>query len=207
MDEKKKIMILAVLGVMTLGIGAFQFMPKSQEPAPVEKKEVPEFLKENEAEKAAANQPPRNPLLAANLTARDPFQVPGQMQGPRSTDTPVKMPRLREPRPRKEFTSPGIRPFKPGDLGSLPGGPTGPVTVSEPVKEPEAPFGYTVGGVVVGARPAVVFRDAAGNQRLVMQGGDLDGDSTVKMVRMDHVVVVHKGKSLRLKVGGDTVAK
>jgi hypothetical protein len=29
----------------------------------------------------------------------------------------------------------------------------------------------------------------------------------VKVVRMDHVVVIHKGKSLHLKVGGETVAK
>jgi type II secretory pathway component PulC len=130
------------------------------------------------------------------------------MQPPRIQEVPPpKSAPLREPvrRPNKEFNIGKIRPLEFEPLAG--GGGTVSVSDATATKEPEAPFGYTVGGVVIGARPAAVFRDAAGNQKLVMVGGSLDGDSTVKAVRMDHVVVIHKGKSLRLKVGGDTVAK
>ena len=201
MDEKKKLIILGVLGAMMLGIGAFTFMPKGEEPAPVTKKEVPEFLKENEAAKEAEKEAPRNPLLAANLASRDPFEVPASMQVPANIESPIRT-QLQEPTRRpNNFNVGNVRPVGLGSFGQL-GGPQTAELNAQKVGEPEVPFGYTVGGVVVGARPAVVFKDAAGNQRLVMQGGDVDGESTLKVVRMDHVVVVHKGKTLRLKVGG-----
>ncbi len=204
MDEKKKIVVMAVLAVMTLGIGAFQFMPKGEAPVVTVKQEVPAFMKEQAAAELAAKEGPRNPLMAANLAARDPFQVPASMQVRANIDSPVPPP-LREPTRRQApFNLVNVRPAPSIGLSELPQGIEGGI---EKAAEPEAPFGYTVGGVVVGARPAVVFRDVAGNQRLVMQGGEVDGDSTLKLVRMDHVVVIYKGKSLRLKVGGETVAK
>ncbi len=206
MDEKKKLVVLAALAVMVLGIGAFQFMPKGEEPAPVAKKELPDFLKENDAA-AQGELPPLNPLVASKLAARDPFLAPLAMQVSTNVQPPVNT-TLKEPTRRTNgYSVANVRPVGLGSFGDLP--PNGTSLTAEPEKpeEPEAPFGYTVGGVVVGARPAVVFKDAAGNQRLVMQGGDVDGESTLKAVRMDHVVVVYKGKTLRLKVGGETVAK
>ena len=199
MDEKKKLVILAVLGVLVLAVGAFQFRPKAEEPAPVVKKDVPEYLKANEDAKEANAQPVRNPLLAANLAARDPFLMPSQMRAPVAVEPPKQ--KLTEPI-RRNINVGNVRPVGLGKFDEL----KGPLTVAaEPVKE--EPFNYTIGGVAMGARPAVVFKDAAGSQRLVVEGGDLDGDTKVKAVRMDHVVVVYKGKTLRLKVGGDTVAK
>jgi hypothetical protein len=160
MDEKKKILILAVLGVMVLGIGAFQFMPKGEAPAPEVKKEVPAFLAENEAAKAAAAEPPRNPMLASNLPARDPFLTPAERRDPQTTGPVVnKMPPLREPTRRSGFTR--IGPAKIEEL-KMPGGLGGTLAAAvQKIEEKEEPFGYTIGGVVIGARPAVVFRDAA----------------------------------------------
>jgi hypothetical protein len=206
MDEKKKLMILGGLAVMMLGIGAFTFMPKGdQTPPPAEKKEVPEYLKENDAEKNAASEPPRNPTVAMSLTARDPFKVPDTMSQPKVVQTVANVNPLPKPRGEMKGTVKFNEPIKAVTVNQVPG-----VIGDEDIKpaEPEKPpFGYTVGGVAVGAQSAAVFKDAQGNQRLVVEGGSLDGETKVKAVRMDHVVVVYRGETLRLPVGGETVAK
>ena len=64
-------------------------------------------------------------------------------------------------------------------------------------------FGYQVSGVIVGSKPAAVFTDSGGNQRLVPVGGSLDGDSKVISIDKGQVTVEHRGKKLRLPLGGN----
>ncbi|HSI72011.1 MAG TPA: hypothetical protein VK934_02445 [Fimbriimonas sp.] len=206
MDEKKKMMILGGLAVMMLGLGAFQFMPKGEEaPVTAAPKEMSEYLKQAEEAKAEANAPLRNPAMASALAARDPFRIPSDMSQPKTVQTVANVNPI--PRPNGEMKG-SIKinePIGAVTLNQVPG-----VVGEEDIKpaEPEKPpFGYTVGGVAVGARSAAVFKDAQGNQRLVVEGGSLDGETKVKAVRMDHVVVVYRGEILRLPVGGETVVK
>lgn len=208
MDDKKKMIALGVLGAMFLAIGAFTFMPKGEDAPVVEKKEVPEFLLENE--KAKATEPAPNPQVATNLAARDPFKAPNSMLVVQETQTPTQTkstPQLKVP--VKQMGPPlklvgDVRAFDPvPGVGS--GTSVEPVGTTQKVEEPT--FAYTIGGVVVGQRSAVVFKDAQGGQRLVMQGGELDGDTKVIAVKLNAVDILFHGKKLHLPVGGESVAK
>jgi hypothetical protein len=143
-------------------------------------------------------------MVAIQLSPRDPFRVPDDMARPKTIGSAASMPVLKAP--VKKIGGP-LRLAENGGGGLMV--PEISADGGDEVKavEPELPFGYTVGGVAIGARPAAVFRDSQGNQRLVMQGADLDGDTKVTAVKMDHVVVVYRGKTLTLRVGGETVAK
>jgi hypothetical protein len=205
MDEKKKMMILAGLAVMMLGIGAFTFMPKGEEPKPTEAKKDKSFLEKNAEALLAAENAPVNPLVANPLQARDPFKVPDAMSEPNLV---VTQPNGAQPTVLKEPRK-GLK----GDI-RLANRNTGELNI-DPVPQPgygevkpaevDIPFNYTIGGVAVGSKSAVVFRDIQGNQRLVLQGGMLDGDTQVKAVAMDHVVVVFHGKTIKLPVGDKPV--
>jgi hypothetical protein len=92
-----------------------------------------------------------------------------------------------------------IPPFQIETGGRLPG--AGEVGLTATGPDPSA-FSYRVSGVIVGARPAAVFTDPQGNQRLVSVGSSLDGDSKVVAIERGQVTVEHRGKKLRLSLGG-----
>ena len=125
------------------------------------------------------------------------------MRVPENIESPIRAQLKETVRKPEPFNLVNVRPAQEGNLGQLPTQSDTPPQGETKPDEPEDRFGYTVGGVVIGSRPAAVFKDAAGNQRLVMQGGNVDGESTLKLVRMDHVVVIYRGKPLHLKVGGE----
>src|SRR5687767_2765373 len=94
-DNKKKLAIVALLAVVVLGIGAFQFTRGSGQAPPSEKKkEAPKDEKEQ----------PKTPevdpsFIAAALPQRDPFQAgtldPYDPSAPVTTEKPpVKVPRV-----------------------------------------------------------------------------------------------------------------
>jgi hypothetical protein len=75
-----------------------------------------------------------------------------------------------------------------------------------PVAE-DHPFAYKVVGVIGGSRPAALFEDSAGNQKVVPEGTRIDSDSRVMSVGDGTVSISFRGKTLRLSVGGDPVGK
>ena len=209
MDEKKKMMVLGGLAVAFIGIGAFTFMPKGEEAPPTGKKDVPQFLVDNEK----ANHPDAlpNPAVVASLSSRDPFRAPDSMLTPKdNTTTNTPIPSNRSMGGPRLASNANVAPFNVTPLpGAIPNGAadSGNATGTEEAKEPEPQFTYAVTGVAVGMHPAAVFKDAQGNQRLVMQGGALDGDSKVIAVHLDSVDILFHGKKLHLRVGGESVAK
>jgi hypothetical protein len=229
-DEQKKLMILAALGVVILGVGAFQLMP-SDSPKPTGPQPSgwkPPVTSEKTEEKAA--EPAPNPQVVAALPRRDPFDVPDYAMPPvPGTGTPITPAPLPAPRfsgrpprssrpPRRMTGRLGMGDFG-RDVPSLPEAgfkvePVRPtvdsnvaVTKTEPPKPPEPTFDYTLSGVIVGRRPAAVLRDKQGNQRLVAAGGMIDGEATLVEVRPGAVVVDVRGKRLRIELKGDTVEK
>ena len=79
----------------------------------------------------------------------------------------------------------------------------GAVTISQTGPDPNQ-FSYTVSGVITGGnKPAAVFTDSSGNQRLVPVGGSLDGDSKVVAIDRGNVTIEHRGKKQRLSLGGN----
>jgi len=63
-------------------------------------------------------------------------------------------------------------------------------------------FAYALIGVVVGQKPVAVFQGGDGRQQLVAEGRSIDGESRVVSIRERQVVVIHRGRSIVLKLGG-----
>ena len=78
-----------------------------------------------------------------------------------------------------------------------------PITIPGlPFKDPNQ-FTMSLAAVIMGDRPAAVFQDEQGNQRLVTLGGRVDGDSVVTRIQRGTVTVAHKGKTVTLTVGAE----
>lgn len=206
MDDKKKTMILALLLVVMGGVGAFSFLGGGGEQAPEsgtpvkkpsekaaeekEKKEAEELIK-----KSTDGHVIKNPQYANDLSERNPFKPGFELN---HKDPP-------KPDPTKVASSTTLAPSVPAPAplpgGSLDSSSRAPSVA--PVKPPEPVFGYQVRGVVIGARPAAVFADSSGAQRIISQGGSIDGDSRVVEIEKGRVVVLFRGKYLTLSVGGN----
>jgi hypothetical protein len=205
MDEKKKLMVVGALAIVFVGVGVFTFTRSPEAPAASAETTA---SKDQDAlagaEGEGKDEPLKNPLLAMDLPRRDPFAPPlspVQPQGFQPQPTPVgRRPMVNFAPPKNSLNTISLWPESNKETG---------VEEVTPVKvpEPELPFSYTVSGVVIGRRPAVVFRDSQGNQKLVTEGASLDGDTTVTAVKLTHVGVLYRGKKLRLPIGGEPVAK
>lgn len=230
MDEKKKIAILGVLFVVIIGVGAFQFA-KGGSPAaeaPVAEKKVDASTSDEKSTTAVAskNEPEMgveadpedaegkvieevDPALiaAASLSPRDPFdgsawdsdrkailQAAAQAAA-QTTPKPVN----RAPRPRG-MAGAGFNPLPiGGEALPVPEGGSAPVSGGKLPSIDDFP--YTVAGTMVGDRPCVLFTDASGKQKLVREGGAIDGDSHVVSISKGLVTVNHRGKTRTFRVG------
>ncbi len=161
---------------------------------------------------------------SANLPVRDPFQPPQSYTDANAPSRPSQQAPTPKPIVR---TAPGgrgaagvaastvdqVRPLPPMGLdGELPPvSPQGPIAGNtKPNNEnlrPSAPLrtedevAATPVGVVLGDHPVAVFKDDSGNQRAVRVGGTVAGARVIEVGR-GYVVVEHKGKRKKLKVGG-----
>lgn len=202
MDDKKKLMVLGAMGVVLLGIGAFQFAKGSgAAPAPAPTPAVTQSTDSN----ANANDngdvkvaPQQNDLVSGSYAYRDPFKP---------LVDPNPAPPQMAPPPRVASNAGGgtFPPF-PIDKGDALPGAGGGTTV--PLTPPAPQYGYRLAGVIMGRRPAAVFVDAQNVQHLVQVGGSLDGDTRLVSLDRDHVVINVKGETKNLTLGGgDSSAK
>lgn len=208
MDDKKKIMVMGALVVVVVGIGAFQ-MTSGGLSGPQEKKSpakeavaAKDDPAKAQAEKAAETP---NPLFAKDLPERDPFKegvISNSVQPPATQPTGKQLVTRRSQRPGNI-----VPPFDP--TGNLPAafeqGKTS-LQGAAAIRPPDQ-FAMTVSGVIMGSRPAAIFQDDQGNQRLVALGGAVDGDSRVTGISQGKVTVSHKGKTVTLTVGANTDGK
>ncbi len=185
--DKKKVIVVASLGLVIVCVGAFQFLGGSSEPEPAP---APKKVEVKKIEEAPKQDPPKNPLFVAARPARDPFAARGvSMPTPPVPQPAIQQPKV-TPMPTPNFD-------KSGTFGN---GGNAPVTITA---VPEAKFSFTVSGVMLGARPVAVFTDAQGEQRLVPAGGSLDADTRVISIDKDAVTVKYHGKTMRLTVEGN----
>ncbi|MFN3683935.1 MAG: hypothetical protein ACK41F_08370 [Fimbriimonadaceae bacterium] len=194
MDDKKKLIVLAALFVVILGVGAFQFVGGGAEPPKTEQKP-----KQEAAEKKAEEQPSvPNPQFASPLPPRDPFDATSavaslQAQQPKEPDPKP------QPAPQPKPLAGKLEPLPPVS----PSGLAGPIQL-QPDKpaEPPAPK-FVVTGVFLGEKSAAVFQDEQGNQKLVGQGEALDGDTRVVAIGRNRVTLRQRGQTVVLTVGGE----
>lgn len=205
MNDKQKMAVVVVLVVLVLGIGAFQFVNMSNPEPP--KAAAEDKKDDNVAE--AENTPASDPMLelyALNAKPRDPFQeeslplIEGAEPAPPNPPPTTSAPTVRPPRPMSGGFTP---PFQ---VNGLPGVGNPSLNPDRPLVNPDEPD-FRVNGVILGARPAAVFVDGNGNQRLVTVGSSLDGDSQLVSVEKGKVTVRRKGKTLTYNVGGTPDAK
>jgi hypothetical protein len=211
-SQKAKVVALASLGVVLLGVGAFQLTQGSPE-----KKAKP-----NSARLAAkaGDQPGEDEQVWQDLVAitphapRDPFQ-PGQLaplDPANATGTkPAVATNPPATRPIRVIQQRPSRPIPPLEIGgTLPGlhenGAKATAVPDAQVRRPDE-FGYAVSGVIIGSRPMAVLQDESGVQRLVKLGASVDGESQVIGIERGKVTVRHRGKVLVLRVGGNSSAK
>ncbi len=244
--DKKKMLILGVLVVAICGVGAFQFIGGSSNPAPAAKKEkkeadnepakgpiqtansvasagnsatananaampnarVTDVKAEAEATANISEDDPIRKLYAYKLPVRDPFAdttnpqiaTPTQQTPPPQNNKPAP----RNNPPKREIGG-SISPWDPsGSVPGLPGVGQGGATANLQL---DGGFNWHMSGMIEGARPAVVFSDDQGNQKLVAAGGAIDPDSKLVSVSNGKVVVSHKGKKITLTMGGKPDAK
>ncbi len=216
-DDKKKLIVLGALIAVMLGVGAFSFLNGgSPPPAPVSVKTDEEKDDASKAAKVDADgnpivgeegEPLKNPQYAmADLPQRDPF-AERPIDGERVTPVepshgtlPKSAPKANRPVAQRPSAGPSIPPF---DIsGQLPTA-GGSVTISPSGPDPSQ-FGYTVSGTMTGgSKKIAVFTDSNGNQRMVPEGGSLDGDSKVVAIDKGSVTIEHRGKKQRLSLGGN----
>lgn len=219
-DDKKKVMVLAVLGVVIVCVGAFQILNSGSSapvPAKAEAKKstsdetsadsVAEQSSANDSAYAADSAKPDDPLrqlYSIKLAARDPFtqlELPPLAEGATTPTPPKTNP---EPSRKGSFGGPKVPPMPvPGDFSM--GGPLNNGGVP-PMGDNIVPMGpqYSASGVIRGEKNMAVISDANGNQRLVREGQELDGDTRVQSISKGKVVLRKKdGKSITLNVGGN----
>lgn len=220
--DKKKMLILGALLLAMVTIGVFQFSGSSA-PAPkkeattksgtITEKVTAKVTPPASTTEATTEDPSAAPTLKvasndapiAELSERDPFD--GHLYDSKPEVKPVPQPPVAKA-PR-DFNHPPTLDGKLTIDGPLPGpggvntqlpGPGVPQVA--PVAPPNV-FNYTVSGVVTGDRPAAIFVDDKGNQRLVTLGSSIDGDSKLISVARGKVTVRHHGKTEVFSVGAN----
>jgi len=211
-SQKAKVIALASLGVVLLGVGAFQLTQGS-----------PENKAKPKAARAATNaaelpgedeQAWQDQIAISPHAPKDPFQ-PGQLTPLDPNNPPETKPAVATNptgrRPLRVIQQQPSRPIPPLEIGgTLPGlhdnGSKVAAVPDAPTRRPDE-FGYAVSGVIIGSRPMAVLQDESGAQRLVKLGASIDGDSEVIAIERGKVTVRHRGKVLVLRVGGNSSAK
>lgn len=227
-NDKQKYIVLGALGVVIIGVGAFQVVSSNSAPPPAPVKEAKaetstsegsentavkslsaEYASDQGDEDIAENsettaKDPMQQLYSMNLGTRDPFDT--------IVALPITDPAAAKANPGPKTTSGSnwkggptmpVPPFDPmqGSLptvGNAPNGQMPPMNLA-----PQGPA-YSVAGVIHGEKSAAVISDAQGNQRLVKEGQAIDGDARVISVQKNKVVIRKQdGKTITLKVGGN----
>ena len=215
--NKKKLIVIAVLGTVLLGVGVFQFASSGQTqtpPPPATTKNaspngpgaspsgpdanagIPGSQGSQDLQNVSPDDPIRM-LYAQALPQRDPFKRgAAELEGLPSQvpQSQIVRPLAMRPSMLPPFPIPGISPTLSG-----PGGTNVGVQPGAPIRQP-GEFAYKLSGVILGVRPAAIFTDDSGNQKLVLLGGSLDGDNRLVGLARGQATVNHNGKNLTMAV-------
>lgn len=201
-DDKKKLMIVGILVFVVFAVGAFQLMGGSGSKPVVQTPSKPKD--KIAADVKAPSDDKINPFAKTALPQRDPFKA-GQLPSKDGTVLPIPTPIKPDPAPTKPIRT--IRNnFRGNEMSQQLPVATGGTQIA-PMQVEAPAFGYQLVGVITGPRPAAVFQDSSGSQRLVQAGSSVDGDSRVLSIRDGEVRVQFKDKTLRLKPGGNPSGK
>jgi len=215
-NEKKKLAIIGVLGILLLGVGAFQIIGGGGSAPVLEaKKEKPAATASSgtEADPGATEESNESDLIAGKLPQRDPFLAPGAVQAVSpngaTTGTPA-MPTTNQPAMAsnqpvgyQHNENPPMPPM-PGDIQPMPGvngGNTGEFTGPGDSNQPQAPS-LKLTGVVLGDTALAVIQDESGKQRVLRVGDTVSGHRVISITK-NKVVLSGSGERVTLAINSD----
>jgi hypothetical protein len=201
--EKKQYVILGVLGVVVLGVGAFQLTGMNKPSAAASSVDVgsstanqsavdPELngLRSGNGTEVAANTEEADfnerlkEILKATTRKRDPFSPVDEEDFIKADEK--KLP----PRPPRGAQVNALNPLQ-GEVPLVPGGFDGSSLPSNIQPVPE----YKLKGVLLGNQKLAVLENADGQQKLVPVGGSLDGDTVVSSIEKGKVTIQRKDQA------------
>jgi N-acetylmuramic acid 6-phosphate (MurNAc-6-P) etherase len=203
-NDQKKLLVLSVLGILLLGVGAFQ-MAGGGGSAPVllaQKADAspPEKSAEEQARDEEANLLGQDGLVVGVLAPRDPFVPQAGRDAGKSggaTATPVNQP-VADPLPTPAPME-APEPPMPGEVTLTDGGQsagTTPVAPSQPLRP-----SYMLTGVITGDRDVAVLRSSEGKDRTVVVGDVLATGERVISITATKVVLKTNEGTFTLTLG------
>ncbi len=206
-SDKKKVLILGVMGVVLFGVGAFQFIGTGAPAPSSNKKETDKATQETTAEAGAAKSD--NVYAGAPLTQRDPF---APQIAPKVDPNQVAANSTPKPSPTRGLDPMGapVPPMPPmaGDMGSLPqpsqypNGQNPGENTGNGASNGGAEPSFRLSGVVIGDRPIAVIQVDGGKQRMVRVGDSVSGQKVSSITRRG-VVLEGNGQRTTLSLKGN----
>ena len=187
-NDKKKVIVLAALGAVLLGVGAFS-MTGGGAPAPAPAEAAKEEQQSEAAAAAEAIEEQESPFASAPLPQRDPFApqiAKRDANAPVAGSTPPPAAQSGTPLAPMDVPAPPMPPM-PGDVASLPNpGPTGngpdQIAGQGAPSEPIGPS-FRLTGVVLSEQPMALIQVDGGKQRAVRVGDRLSGHRVASISR------------------------
>lgn len=215
-NEKKKLAIIGVLGLLLLGVGAFQIIGGGgSAPAPEAKKDKPSVAAGTgtESDPGNAEDSGEGDLIAGKLPQRDPFLAPGAVQTNSPTGATTGTPTMPSANPTTTASNQPVgyqstenppMPPMPGDIQPMPNvheGNPGENTGLGDSNQPEAPS-LKLTGVVLGDTALAVIQDESGKQRVLRVGDTVSGHRVVSITK-NKVVLSGSGERVTLAINSD----
>lgn len=184
-NDKKKTVIVAILGVVMLSVGVFQFMSPGSTTNKKTNTAKTDDKKDPNAE-ADQNTAPGKGTIIGELAQRDPFipqigkdanELPPT---PETPNVPVMPGATKGPKTVAKGPQPPVSPLGPGNFEQIPGLGQDPSQLpgnggANPASGPS----MKLSGVVIGNRPMAVITDGNGKQKLVRIGDEVDGRKVI----------------------------
>lgn len=183
-NDKKKTVIVAILGVVMLSVGVFQFMSPGSATNKKTANAKTDQKKDPNAE-TDQNTAPGKGTIIGELTQRDPFipqigkdanEVPPTPENP---TIPV-MPGATKGTKVAKGPQPHVNPLGPGNFEQIPGlGADSSQLPGNGGANPPSGPSMKLSGVVIGSRPMAVITDGNGKQKLVRIGDEVEGRKVI----------------------------
>ncbi len=204
-QDRKKLVVLLVLGALLLGVGVWQFMSFSSSQ---EKQKSPTASQKKASQPTTPQpgQPPEEtPYWLLGTKRQNPFQPKDLPDEEGSGNNPPQgnmvRPNTSAPKPPAPRVKPNIEiPSVPPPWMVTPTPSQGQSQPSQPAEE--EPFSYIVVGVLDGPKPVAILQSPSGGQQLVRVGDHLGPETQIIAIQGRTVTVRHKKTILKLTVGG-----
>jgi len=208
--KNQKVIMVALLGIVMLSVGVWQWQSMSTPPQePAQKEGEQPAAGTGQSEQPSGSEPPSSnhgsqPINTSNLAVlpvRDPFTPELSLIKNPDQSPPAGSNRIVISNAAPRTISGSLPPLSP--MGMSPGNGVH-LESTEPDVKPEPPTpDWQVMGVVQGPNTLAIVKDRDGNRRFVRQGESLGNGFRVESVRRGEIIVRGHGQKHTLKVGGN----